>query len=92
MYTNDDLQNLSPEEKKRKKRTLQTEMIMLESDHHKFVEQKNVLDAEIRNLEMNEKRLRVDMDDRRAKMERVTRKITENEAEVKKLKGKMNLL
>lgn len=92
MYTSDDLANLSPEEKKKKRNSLQMEVIMLESDLRKAVAQKGVLDAEIRKLKYDEERIRVSVDAKKKELEQTVFKITESETEIKRIKKKLNLL
>lgn len=92
MYTADDLQNLSEADKKKQRQAIQVQIIMLESDGRKFLNEKNVLDAEIRNIRMDTERLRIGMEERKKRLEKVSYQIKENEAERIKLKKKLNLL
>lgn len=92
MYANEDLENLSPEEKGRKRREIQIQMIMLESDGRKLTDEKNLLDVEIRKIKIDSERLRVNMDEKKTRLGEVSSRIFENEEEIKKLKKKMNLL
>jgi len=91
MY-NQNLQNLSDEDKKKKRTQLQMETIMLESDNRKKIAEKGNLEAEIRKLRYDEERLRMSMDEKKKRLEIVSREITDTEAEVKKIKKQINLL
>lgn len=91
MY-NQNLGDLSADDKKRKLNQLQMEMIMLESDSSKKIAEKVTLEAEIRKIRYDEDRLRVTMDEKKKKLELVSREITESEEEVKKIKKQINLL
>lgn len=92
MYTNDELKNLSDDERKRKRNSLQMEIIMLESEAGKLTTEKNTLETEIRKMKMDEERLRIMMDEKRKRFDNVSRNIEEKEAEVKSARKKMNLL
>lgn len=92
MYTNDDLKNLSDEDKKRKRNSLQMEIIMLESEISKLNTEKNILEAEIRKLRMDEERLRITSDEKKKRFDLVIRNMEEKEGEVKSIKKKLNLL
>jgi hypothetical protein len=92
MYTSDDLKNLSEEDKKRQRNSLQMEIIMLESEISKLSAEKNELEAEIRKTRMDEERMRVVLDEKRKKFETVIQNIAEKEMEIKSMKKKMNLL
>ena len=90
MYQNND--NLSEEDKKRKRNQLQMEMIMLESDSRKKIAEKGMLEAEIRKLRYDEERLRINTEEKKKRLEIVSREIADSEAEVKKIKKQINLL
>lgn len=92
MYTSDDLKNLGDEEKKKKRNSLQMEIIMLESEARKLTAEKNQLDAEIRKLRMDEERIRITLDEKKKRFDLVNRNILEKEAEVKSTRKKLNLL
>lgn len=92
MHANDDLQNLGDEEKKKKRNSLQMEIIMLESEARKLTAEKNQLDAEIRKLRMDEERIRITLDEKKKRFDLVGQNISEKEAEVKSTRKKLNLL
>ncbi|MDR3558813.1 MAG: hypothetical protein P4L62_02220 [Candidatus Pacebacteria bacterium] len=92
MYTNDDLKNLSDEDKKRQRSSIQMQMIMLESDNRKLVSQKNMLDAELRKLRMDQERIRVDHDQKKKEFDVLIYKIGQGEEELKRMRKKINLL
>jgi chromosome segregation ATPase len=92
MYTKDDLENLSPEDKKRKRNSLQMEIIMLESEVGKLTAERNNLDAELRKLRMDEERLRITMDEKKKRLEKVSQDIIGKEAEIKTMRKKLNLV
>ena len=92
MYTADDLQNLSEEDKKRKKRSVEMEVIILESDLKKLQNQKVQLEAEIRKIKYDEERLRVALEEKNKFFEKTTFDITQNEEEIIRLKKQLNLI
>lgn len=92
MHTNDDLKNLDAEDKKRKRNSLQMEIIMLESEISKLAAEKNSLDAEIRKMKMDEERFRLSADEKKKRFDFVDQSISEKEAEVKNVRKKLNLL
>jgi peptidoglycan hydrolase CwlO-like protein len=92
MYTSDDLANLSEEDKKRKKHSVQMEMIMLESDLKKSRNQKDDLEAEIRKLRYSEEKLRIEMEEKKEQFEKINQVITQGEEDIKRLKKQLNLL
>jgi hypothetical protein len=92
MYTNDDSEKLSDEDKKRQRNSLQMETIMLESEISKLKTEKDSLDGEIRKLRMDEERLRITSDEKKKRLERVNQEISGKEAEIKHAKKKINLL
>ena len=92
MYTNDELKNLSDNEKKRKRNSLQMEIIMLESESKKFVAEKNSLDAELRKLRIEGERLRIAMDEKKKRFDWVSQEILGRETEIRNIRKKINLL
>lgn len=89
MYGN---QNSSDDDKKRQQHTIEMQMVILESDNRKFINEKNMLDAEIRKLSMDIERLRVQLDEKRKSYEKVSYQATQNEEELKRLKKKLGTL
>ncbi|MFA7319084.1 MAG: hypothetical protein WC022_00575 [Parcubacteria group bacterium] len=92
MYTDDDLKNLSGEDKKRQSRNFQMQIIVLDSDNRKVENRKNMLDAEIRKLRVDQERMRIKMDEKKKEYDEAVRQILKNEEDMKRLKKKMNLL
>jgi chromosome segregation ATPase len=92
MFTNDGPNNLSDDDKKRKRNSLQMEIIMLKSEVSKLSAEKDTLDAEIRKLRMDEERLRITSDEKRKRFDKAIQDILEKEAEIKSIKKKINLL
>ena|GEM_PF-5065842 len=91
MYVND-FSNLSPEEKKAKRHALEMEIIILESDGKRFLAEENSLEAEIRKLGVDAERLRITLDEKKKRFEKLKRELFQKEDEVKRLKKKINLL
>jgi hypothetical protein len=92
MYTNDDLKNLSDEDKKRERNVLQMQVVILESDNRKFLTEKNLLDAEIRKLKIDAERLRISIDEKQEKLKKLVFELEQSEAEVKRIKKRINLV
>ena len=92
MYTQDELSKLSDEDKKKQKHSIQMEVIILESDLKKMVHEKNELESQIRALRYEEERLRVELDERNKEFQTVSDKITDGEADIKRLRKRLNLL
>ena len=92
MYTQDDLKNLSEEDKKRKSHSVQMEIIMQESDLKKSRNEEADLTAEIRKLKYEEDRLRIQTEEKKEQLERVRQKIVQSEEDIKRLKKQLNLL
>lgn len=92
MYTDDDLRNLSAEEKKKQQRNFQMEIIVLDSDTRKIQSRKALLDAEIRKIGMDQERARIELENKKKEYETISYQIIKNEDEMKRLKKKLNLL
>jgi chromosome segregation ATPase len=92
MYTDQDLANLPPEEKRRQRHTIQMDMVILESDLKKSISEKTNLESDIRRIKMDMERLRVDLDQRNQRFEKLAWQIQQGEDEIKRLKKKLNLL
>lgn len=92
MYTDDDLKNLSPEEKRRQKNSTQMEMVILESDGKKIIAEKSELEVEIRRLRQDMERLRIDLDKKQQRYDKINFEISQNEAEIKRLRKRLNLI
>jgi predicted nucleic acid-binding Zn-ribbon protein len=92
MYTDDDLQKLTPEEKRRESHSIQMQMVILESDLKRNNSKQTNYDSEIRKLKTEGERIRVQLDEKHKEQEKVKWEITQQEAEIKKLRKKLNLL
>lgn len=87
-----DLQNLSEEDKKRKKHSIDMELVILDSDMKKMVSQKTALEAEVRKLKYDEERIRISLEEKKAELEKAKYGITQSETEIKRLKKQLNLI
>lgn len=92
MYTTDELENLDPEEKERRKHSIQMQMAVLDSDTVKLQNEKKALEVEMRQVEREEARQRVILKEKKDQYEKVIYQITQNEEEMKKMKKKLNVL
>jgi chromosome segregation ATPase len=92
MYTNEGSKNLSEEDKKRSSHAIQLQIVMLESDNRKLINEQNILDAELRNFRMDEERLRVSLDEKQKRFVQVKSQIAQNEEELKRMRKKLNTL
>lgn len=92
MYTNDDLKKLSDEEKKKQRHAIQMQMVILDSDSRKLLAEKSELEAGIRKIRMDQERLRIELEEKEKRFKSVSDKIVQSEAEIKRLKGKLNVL
>ena len=85
-------QSLSDEDKSRKEHSINMQLSILDSDQKKFGSEKNLLDAEIRKLRTEGERLRLDLDEKKKRLEEITYKFSQNEQEIKRLKRKLTEL
>lgn len=92
MYTTDDLRNLSDEDKKRKKHSVEMELVVLESDNKKISSEKVLLDMDIRKLKTDAERTRITLDEKTKRLEKVNYQVMQNEEQIKKLKKELNYL
>ncbi len=92
MYADDELGQLSEEEKKRKFRALQMQIIMLESDNRKIINEKNLLEAEMRKLKTDQERIKIELTNRKQRFDKIGFRLTQNEEDLKKMKKKLNLV
>lgn len=91
-YTADELKNLSEEDRKRKRHSLESDLVMLESEGRKFLSEKNNLNAEIRKLMMDQERLRMNLDKKKKSVEKIDYQLRQNEEEISRTKKKINVL
>lgn len=80
------------EEHKKQRRSIQMEMIMLESDMRKLTKEKSLLEAEIRKLKQDGDRIRVILDEKRKRFDYVSQEVAIKEEDLKKERKKLNLL
>jgi septal ring factor EnvC (AmiA/AmiB activator) len=92
MYTRDDLQNLSEEDKKKQKHSIGMQITILESDLKKCISQKNILDAEIKNLKMNQRRIEVELGEKSERLKKLDRDISQGEEELLRTRKRLNYL
>jgi len=86
-------QNFSEEEEsKKQRRSIQMEMIMIESDVRKLAKEKSLLEAEIRKLKQDGERIRVILDEKRKRFDYVSQEVAIKEEDLKKERKKLNLL
>lgn len=88
----DDQDSGNDQDKSRQKNTLQRDIIMAESDFKKYNNEKMQLDAEIRQLKKDEAHLKVNLQDRQERLNKVAYELTQAETTLKGLKKKLNLL
>ena len=79
-------------DKGREKNTIQRDMIMVESDYHKFANEKNALDMEIRSLKKDEAQIKIGLHDKMARLSKVEYELSQADAALKSLKKKLNLI
>ncbi len=91
-YTDDDLKNLSEEEKRKQLRNFQMEIIVMDSDTRKIQNKKSTLEMEIRKLRMDQERMRIEMENKKKEYDTLGYQIIKNEEDMKRLKKKINLL
>lgn len=78
------------EERKRKIRELEREVIMQEDEHKKKIGERTSLEAEIRQLKKDMDRARVEMQNRQEIMKKINFEISQLEEQIKATKKKMN--
>ena len=88
----DDQDKNDKQDKARRRNDIQREIIMTESDLKKVAGEKTALDAEIRALKKDEDHIRMNLQDRKAKLIKVEYELTQIDAKVKDLKKKLNLV
>ncbi len=91
-YGRQNTSNSGNEDKKRQKNTIQVQMIIMESDGRKLMNEKNILDAEIRKIGRDIDRLKVELSQKKERLAKVSDQIIQNEEEIKRLKKKLATL
>lgn len=79
-------------ERESKKRRIQMEILMLESDMRKLTNEKSTLDADIRKLGLDGERIRITLDDKKRRLAKVTQDKQVKEDELRVFRKKLNLL
>ena len=88
----EDGQQLSPQDKSRKRNELQRDITIMESDFRKKTNEKVLIESEIRSLKKDEARIRVEIQDHQTKLNRVDQDVMQMDSEVRALRKKLNLI
>ncbi len=83
-------QNVAANESK--KRRVQIEILILESDIRKLNNEKNTTDNDVRKMIHDEERIRVELDKKKTYLAKVAQEIRSKEDELRTLRKKLNLL
>jgi hypothetical protein len=92
MYDQGDNANLTDDQKRKKRRDLQMEIIMQESDLNKVVAEKTRLEMEIRQLRKDMDRTRIVLQEKQQRQGKVDFEILQQQEAIMKNKKKMNML
>jgi len=76
----------------RKRSDVQRDIIMQESDYRKKLTKKTEIEAEIRKMKKDEERIRIEIGEKREALEKLNYEILQMEAEMTRLKKKLNLI
>jgi len=90
--TGNDGQKVLQEERSRKQRELQREIVMLESDYRKKLNEKNLIDSEIRKFKKQDAKIKVEIQACMEKMKRMDQDIMLMENDIRATKKKMSLV
>jgi chromosome segregation ATPase len=90
VYTNDELQKLSDEDKRKQSHSIQMQAVILDSDQKKLIAERTLLESEIRQTQTKQERLRIEMEEKKRKSAEVSRKIAQNEDELKNIRKRLN--
>ena len=86
-------QNVQDEaDKDRKKNSINQDLTIQESDYRKALSEKNQLESELRALKKDEAHIKIAMQEKQIKLEKLTQEIFRLETEIKSLKKKFNTL
>ena len=88
----DDQNNQTPEDRHKKRNDLQREIIMLESDLKKVINEKMTVDNEERKIGKDIDRMRMDLENLQKKAHLLTQDIGVREEQIRHLKKKINLV
>jgi len=83
---------MTDDQKRKKRRDLQMEVIMQESDLNKVVADKTRLEMEIRQLRKDMDRARINLQEKQQRLGKVQFDMMQKEEEIHKNKKKMNTL
>ena len=84
--------DVDKEDKSRKRKDIEREIIMLGEDSKKKLEQKAQVEASIRALKKEEGHLKVTMQEKRQQLEKLEQETARLAVEMQSVKKKMNLL
>lgn len=90
--SDEDTDKTGDQDKSRQRNAIQREIIMTEADQRKFLNEKNALEMEIRQLRHEEDRLKIELKEKQSKLERNDYEILQIDNQIKGLKKKLNLL
>ena len=88
----DDQNNQTPEDRHKKRNDLQREIIMLESDLKKVINEKMTVDNEERKIGKDIDRMRMDLENLQKKAHLLTQDIGVREEQIRHLKKQINLV
>lgn len=80
------------EDKSRMKNMTLRDIVMIESDYHKKQNEKVQLEAEIRLLKKKDSEIRVELQDKQVLLSRIDQDVAQMEADLHRLKNKLNQL
>ncbi|MFA6382973.1 MAG: hypothetical protein WCX17_00945 [Parcubacteria group bacterium] len=88
----DDDGKATAQDKARRKSEIQRETIMIESDYRKLANEKASLDMEIRQLKKDEAHIKINLQEKQARLGKVEFELLQLDTNLKSLKKKLNLL
>jgi uncharacterized protein YjcR len=91
-YTNANRGNMSDQDRHKRIADLQRETMMVESDLKKFLNEKTMLEGEVRKLKKEMEAVRMNMQERERKMRVSDQNINIKRAEIIRLRKLMNVL
>ena len=88
----DDQSDTDKQDKSRQKNDIQREMVMQESDMRRVINEKNQLEAEISAFKKEEAHIKMNMQEKQERLNKVDFELSQFEATMKGLKKKLNLI
>jgi len=85
-------EEMTPEDRSRKRNQLQRDIVILESDYRKKAGEKDIIESEIRRFKKQAAQAKVEMQVRQENLEKLDQEVFMMEADIKRLKKKMNLI